>query len=296
MTYRGKVQYGYNIRITGIDIEMNDNSGVYKITNNRTGDFYIGSTTNLRHRWSAHRSEQAHQERDKLSCPLLYAAMRSEGIDNFTLELIEECEPVREILMEREQHYLDELKPAYNRVLNAKGIPPNIGNKDFRHSEESVELIRQRAFEVHERKIEERGYYVSPEGIETAKVKRNAHFTPERRQQYEEETRTAREMAEQVRKEKADEYAKQFLPLIVEMQRKGLGMIEIAKEMNALGHKSRRGGPWTDQTVRMMLKRRPEPAPVVRKLDDEVFGHAQAKPVKPAQPGTRFVGWKGIAS
>lgn len=133
--------------------------------------------------------------------------------------------------------------------------------------------------------------------IESAKIKRNAHFTPERRRQYSEETQHSRALAEQARKDAADEYAKQYLPLIVEMQRKGMDLRAIAREMNALGHKSRRGGPWTDQTVRQMLKRRPVPAPVVRKLDDEVFGHVQTKPdVKPAQPGSRFVGWKGIAS
>lgn len=274
---------------------MNDNCGVYKITNIANGDFYIGSTANLKHRWSSHRSEQAHQERDKLSCPLLYAAMRGDGIDNFTLELIEACEPDRKILMEREQYYLETLQPAYNAVLSATGVPPDWTGTH--HTEEAKAHMSDVHKELRATRVEERGYYVSPEGIETAKVKRNAHFTPERRQQYSVETQLSRDIAEQVRKEKADEYAKQFLPLIVEMQHRGIGMIEIAKEMNALGHKSRLGGPWTDQTVRQMLKRRPEPTPVVRKLDDEVFGHVQTKPeVKPAHPENRFVGWKGIAS
>ena len=35
---------------------MNKISGVYKITNNITGDCYIGSSSNIKQRWAAEKS------------------------------------------------------------------------------------------------------------------------------------------------------------------------------------------------------------------------------------------------
>lgn len=55
--------------------------------------------------------------------------------------------------------------------------------------------------------------------------------------------------------EKANQFANQYLDTIIQMRNKGMGLREIAAEMNAYGYVTRRGSPWTDQTVRQMLKR-----------------------------------------
>ena len=89
-------------------------SGVYKITNNITGDFYIGSSKNIEKRWSKHRSPSVHKQRPNSK---LYKAMASYGLDNFTFEIIEETDNLRE----REQYWIEQLKPSYNS-RRAKGL------------------------------------------------------------------------------------------------------------------------------------------------------------------------------
>ena len=82
-------------------------SGVYKITNNITGDFYIGSSKNIKQRWAQHKylSQWKLHPNSKL-----YLAMASYGLDNFTFEIIEKTDNLRE----REQYYIEQLKPSYN--------------------------------------------------------------------------------------------------------------------------------------------------------------------------------------
>jgi len=169
----------------------------------------------------------------------------------------------------------------------------NRGNKDFRHSNKSKALLRQRIAENREKAKEEGRDYVSPEGIEIAKIKRNAHFTPERRAQYAEDTKDARVVAEQARKQAADKVARQFLPMILDMQQQGLGLTEIANRMNAQGFKTRRGSIWTDQTVRQILKRQPDPVPLVRGITTEVYGIVHPPTDhQPIHREVRFIGWK----
>jgi len=87
-------------------------SGVYKITNIITGDFYIGSSNNIKKRWTSHRSHAIWKQ-----CPnsKLYKDMQKYGRDNFLIEVLEETDALKE----REQYYIDQLKPMYNN-FNAK--------------------------------------------------------------------------------------------------------------------------------------------------------------------------------
>ena len=86
---------------------QNMNSGVYKITNIITGDFYIGSSSNIKQRWSSHRkpSAQKHLPNSKL-----YKDMSQYGLDNFKFEVLEETADLKE----REQYWIEQLKPSYN--------------------------------------------------------------------------------------------------------------------------------------------------------------------------------------
>ena len=84
-------------------------SGVYKITNKITGDFYIGSSQNIKRRWVGHRSPSAHKRQSNSK---LYKDMASYGLDNFTFEIIEETADLRE----REQYWIEQLKPTYNNI------------------------------------------------------------------------------------------------------------------------------------------------------------------------------------
>ena len=94
-------------------MEQNKISGVYKITNNITGDFYIGSSKNIKHRWYQHRSPSCQKQHSNSK---LYKAMANYGLDNFTFEIIEETADLRN----REQYWIEQLKPSYNNFW-AKG-------------------------------------------------------------------------------------------------------------------------------------------------------------------------------
>ena len=88
-------------------------SGVYKITNKITGDFYIGSSKNIERRWSNHKSPSKWKLRSGMK---LYQAFIKYGLNNFTFDIIEETTD----LHNREQYYIEQLNPSYNN-LYAKG-------------------------------------------------------------------------------------------------------------------------------------------------------------------------------
>ena len=89
-------------------------AGVYKITNNITGDFYIGSSKDIKLRWVSHRNPAAQK---RLPNSKLYKAMAEFGLDNFKFEVLEETADLKE----REQYWIEKLKPSYNNNW-AKGL------------------------------------------------------------------------------------------------------------------------------------------------------------------------------
>lgn len=82
--------------------------GVYKITNNITGQFYIGQSIDIMRRWTEHKTPKAYGN-DRL-----HNDMKEYGLSNFKLEVIEECE--KEKLLERERYYIRTLDPYYNVI------------------------------------------------------------------------------------------------------------------------------------------------------------------------------------
>ena len=84
-------------------------SAVYRIINTVTGDFYIGSSKNVKHRLANHKCPSTWNE-----CPNnpMYIDMKQYGLDKFEFQIIAEVEA--EKLKEAEQHYIETLKPTYN--------------------------------------------------------------------------------------------------------------------------------------------------------------------------------------
>lgn len=89
-------------RVVGLGVHI----GIYKITEISTGKCYIGQSNNIMERFKQHIKRGIGAEaptRNKL-----YPAMSSAGPENFTFEVIEECE--RERLDEREKYWTDYFK------------------------------------------------------------------------------------------------------------------------------------------------------------------------------------------
>lgn len=78
-------------------------TGIYKITNIEEGKCYVGQAANIADRWRQHIKRGIGAEaatRNKL-----YPAMLSLGVENFTFEIVEECD--RTLLNEREDYWQD---------------------------------------------------------------------------------------------------------------------------------------------------------------------------------------------
>ena len=91
-------------------------SGIYKITNTITGDFYIGSSKNIKQRWAFHKIPSMWKQ-----CPNnpMYLDMQKYGVDNFVFEVLEVVE--QDKLKVTEQQFIEKLQPTYNSN-NAKGL------------------------------------------------------------------------------------------------------------------------------------------------------------------------------
>ena len=95
---------------------MSKISAVYKITNVITGDFYIGSSKDVKRRWMQHKRPSIWNERQNNP---MYLDMKRYGLDKFSFQILEEVEI--EQLKETEQKFIETLKPTYNNY-NAKGL------------------------------------------------------------------------------------------------------------------------------------------------------------------------------
>ena len=69
---------------------------------------------------------------------IIHKAILKHGYSNFKLEILEYCAP--EECIEREQYYIDTLKPEYN-ILNVAG-----STLGYKHTEETLAKFKERKF------------------------------------------------------------------------------------------------------------------------------------------------------
>jgi group I intron endonuclease len=110
-------------------------SGIYQITNTITGDFYIGSSANIKERWRDHVRKL---RRGNYACVILQRAWSKYGEEAFTFSIVEPVEREKVTLLARETYYIQTLRPAYNATLRAES---HLGMK---RSEETKAKLRQR--------------------------------------------------------------------------------------------------------------------------------------------------------
>lgn len=94
---------------------------IYKITNNINGKIYIGKTNfTIEKRWKEHCSDY---KRETFQKRPLYLAMKKYGIENFSIEEIEQIE-TPELAVEREKYWIEyfgSFKNGYNVTIGGDG-------------------------------------------------------------------------------------------------------------------------------------------------------------------------------
>ena len=113
-------------------MEGNMSVGIYKIENLINGHCYIGQSINIELRWKRHRDVI-----ETCDYPL-YLAIRKYGIDNFSFDIIQECEP----------HELNELEIYWIKYYNSyyDGYNQTRGGDQYGHNikisdEDLIEII-----------------------------------------------------------------------------------------------------------------------------------------------------------
>lgn len=111
-------------------------SGIYMIESHH-GRKYIGSSNKIKTRYSAHVSDLKRNQHDNSR---LQNYANKHGIEKLTFSIIELCD--QEFLIEREQFYIDNIKPFYN-ICKIAGS--TIGHKGWigkKHTEETKAKIK----------------------------------------------------------------------------------------------------------------------------------------------------------
>jgi group I intron endonuclease len=130
--------------------ELFNKSGIYVFVCNLNGNIYVGSAQKLTRRIFEHIKGY------NSNIPL-QRAFEKYGIENFTLVIVEYCDPI--LLIEREQFYMDLLNPNYNILRVAGSIlgyehseeaRAKIGEANQNRSEESRQSISKAITGLHE--------------------------------------------------------------------------------------------------------------------------------------------------
>ena len=113
--------------------ENKNKSGIYCWTNIESGKKYVGSSVNLYTRFMQYYNIKYITRASKSS--LICRALLKYGHSNFSLEILEYCEP--SVLVEREQYYIDLLKPEYNILKVAGSL------FGYKHTVESLQKMSE---------------------------------------------------------------------------------------------------------------------------------------------------------
>jgi group I intron endonuclease len=129
----------YNLKGKSRSVLYNNNknkSGIYRWTNLINEKSYVGSSINLAIRLKSYFSINQLQRTLSKGNSAISNALLKYGYSNFSLDILEYCEP--NIILIREQYYLDLLGPEYNICKKAGST---FGKK---HSLETLEKFKKR--------------------------------------------------------------------------------------------------------------------------------------------------------
>lgn len=164
-------------------IDMNI-SGIYKIINRVNEKYYVGSSENIKVRWSKHKTCLKYNRHWNSK---LQNAWNKYGKENFEFVIVENQIPSAQLL-ETEQKYLDVCKqnPETNYMISYDAVSPMRGRKS---SEETRQKLRNRTLPKENyfgRIPPNKGMKMSDEQKEKLRLAANKQFTDEFRKQHSE--------------------------------------------------------------------------------------------------------------
>src|ERR1700728_3400298 len=92
--------------------ENRNKSGIYKLNCLISDKSYVGSSVSLSNRFRFYYSVSSLKRVVSKESSAIYSAILKYGYKNFSLNILEYCE--KNVLIEREQYYINILKPKYN--------------------------------------------------------------------------------------------------------------------------------------------------------------------------------------
>lgn len=127
--------------------------GIYIIINNINNKKYIGKSNNIKRRIQEHMNPY---EQKRTPNKPLYLAFNKYGIENFSFDILEECD--KEKLNQKERYWIayyhsDEPEYGYNILSGGDGHEPDEKHPNHKLTKEDVIDIRTR-YANHERKKE----------------------------------------------------------------------------------------------------------------------------------------------
>ena len=129
-------------------------SGIYCWTNLKSNKKYIGSSINLGSRLKDY-FNYSFLILPKNKGMLIYKALLKHGYTSFRLEILEYCDKLN--CIDREQYYIDFIKPEYNLLSKAGS------SFGYKHSKDSLIKVRNHLAKLNESK----GFLVEIYNIET---------------------------------------------------------------------------------------------------------------------------------
>ena len=132
-------------------------SGIYEIRNIINNKKYVGSAASIKSRWEKHRRTLRNNDHAN---PHLQNAWNKYGEFSFTYSILEVCP--KNILIEREQYYIDLLCPEYNirkvassnyglkrtKEMNEKTSKSMKGKQNCLGNKQSKETIEKRMLKI----------------------------------------------------------------------------------------------------------------------------------------------------
>lgn len=112
-------------------------SGIYKITCTANGKIYVGSSNDISIRWHHHKKAL---RKGKHHSIYMQRCWSKYGEQSFVIEVIELVMPSS--LLEREQYWLDKIKPFGQKGFNTNHKVTGGKNFGYKHKPETIEKIR----------------------------------------------------------------------------------------------------------------------------------------------------------